>query len=479
MPSSSRAARAALILTTLILSSVAVGARAQGVDTLRAFPDTPGGRLARAWFPAFSGEESGMRAFFEAQPPSPTAPPLEERLERWRRIRSMTGPLVPVRVLAERPGGIDVLARAEREWLRIGLGFAPEPPHALTGISLDQARGDEAPRSSAALTEAQMADSLAAFLERRTRAQQFSGAVRLERRGRVLFERAYGLADAQAGRANTVETRFNLGSLDKLFTQAAIARLAEQGRLALDDTLARLLPQFPRDKASRITIRQLLEMRSGLGDFFGERYDASDRSKLRELSDWLPLFADKPLEFEPGTGRRYSNAGYLALGLVIERLTGKPYREAVRELVLEPAGLTHTAQLSAEERGRDVARGYTTRGAGEARIPNEGTLPWRGSSAGGGYSTVGDLARFAQALREGRVVNGAPGREVLRVEPRGDGTFSIQIAAAGGAPGINGALEAEDDWTLAVLTNLDPHAAEDVARQVRDWMEQLSPLSER
>ena len=475
MLSSHRLTQAALGLAALLLATIPSVARAQAPDTLRAFPDSPGGRLARAWFPAFSGEEAGMRAFFEAQPPSPSTPTLEERLERWRRIRSMTGALVPVRVLAERPGGIDVLARSEREWLRIGLGFAPEPPHALTGISLDQARGDEQPRSSKAMTEAQLVDSLASHLDRLTRAQQFSGAVRLERQGRVLFERAYGLADAETGRANTVETRFNLGSLDKLFTQAAIARLAEQGELALDDTLSRLLPAFPRDKASRITIRQLLEMRSGLGDFFGERYDASDRSKLRELSDWLPLFADKPLEFEPGTSRRYSNAGYLALGLVIERLTGKPYREAVRELVLEPAGLTHTAQLSAEERGRDAARGYTTRGAGEARIPNEGTLPWRGSSAGGGYSTVGDLARFAQALREGRVVKGAPAREVLRVAPKGDGTFSIQLAAAGGAPGINGALEAEDDWTIAVLTNLDPHAAEDVARQVRDWMEQLSP----
>lgn len=453
---------------------LAAPATAQPVDTLRVFPGTPAGRVAADWFRAFSADEPAMTRFFAGSGASPTAPPLSARLERWRSMRAEMGRLVPVRVLRSEPGEIEVLAKGEREWLRIALACAPEPPHAFGGLRVEQAEGSEQPRAQAAMTEAQIVDSLGRHLARETQAQRFSGTVRLERRGRVLFERAYGLADAQAGRANTVATRYNLGSIDKLLTQAAIARLVDQGRIGLDDTLSRHLPDFPRDKASRITIRQLLDMQSGLGDFFGERYEAADRSKLRELRDWLPLFVDKPLEFEPGKGRRYSNAGYLTLGLVIERLTGKPYRDAVRDLVLTPAGMTETAQLAADERTGDVARGSTRRGAGEVPVSNESTLPWRGSSAGGGYSTVADLARFAQALREGRIVKGETACRMLRMAPLPSGGFAIQIAAAGGSPGVNGAVEAETDWTLVVLTNLDPPAAESVALMVRDWMEHLA-----
>lgn len=459
----------------LVFTCIAVGrADAQRIDTLRVFPTTPAGRVASQWFPAFSSDEAAMRAFFAGPGASPTAPPLAARLERWATMRADLGRIVPVRVLRSESGEIEVLAKSEKEWLRISFACAAEPPHAFGGLRIEQADGSEQPRVVARMSEAQMLDSLARHLELATATQRFSGAVQLERRGKVLFERAYGLADAQTGRANTVATRFNLGSIDKLFTQAAIARLVDDGKLGLDDTLSKHLPDFPRDKASRITIRQLLEMRSGLGDFFGERYEAADRSKLRELRDWLPLFVDKPLEFEPGQGRRYSNAGYLTLGLVIERLTGKSYRDAVRELVLEPAGMTHTAQLAADERKGDVARGTTRRGAGEVPLTNESTLPWRGTSAGGGFSTVGDLARLAQAMREGRIGSGPAAREVLRMAPLPSGGFAIQIAAAGGSPGVNGAVEAETDWTLVVLSNLDPPAAESVALMVREWMDRLT-----
>lgn len=462
------------LLLAHFLLFTAAPASAQPLDTLRVFPGTPAGRIASQWFPAFSADEAAMTVFFAGPGASPTAPPLSARLERWRSMRADMGRLVPVRVLKSEPGEIEVLAKGEREWLRISLACAPEPPHAFGGLRVEQADGSEQPQDTSRMTEAQVVDSLAARLERESRAGRFAGTVRLERRGSVLFERAYGLADAQVGRANTVATRFNLGSIDKLFTQAAIAVLIDQGKLALDDTLARHLPDFPRDKASRITIRQLLDMQSGLGDFFGERYEAADRDRLRELRDWLPLFADRPLEFEPGHGRRYSNAGYLILGLVVERLTGRPYRDAVRELVFEPAGMTETSSLAKDARTGDVARGYTRRGTGEGLQTNESTLPWRGTSAGGGYSTVADLARFAQALREGRIATGGSARHILRLAPRLEGGFEIQIAAAGGSPGVNGALEAETDWTLVVLTNLDPPAAESVALLVRGWLERLA-----
>src|SRR5207342_3868259 len=96
---------------------------------------------------------------------------------------------------------------------------------------------------------------------------------------------------------------FNLGSINKVFTQVAVAQLAEQGKLSLSDTIRKHLPDYPSPVADKITIQQLLTMTSGLGDFFGERYDATPKSRFRTLADFLPLFVNEPLLFEPGTSR--------------------------------------------------------------------------------------------------------------------------------------------------------------------------------
>ena len=159
---------------------------------------------------------------------------------------------------------------------------------------------------------------------------QFSGVVVLASQGTTVFERAYGMADREAGHRNTVETAFNLGSINKMFTGIAIRQLAAAGKLDLDSALARYWPDYPnRDAARRVTIRQLLEHRSGIGgNIFGVPASGKRRD-IRRLRDYLPLFVSEPLQFEPGTGNRYSNAGYVVLGLLVERLSGEDYYEYV------------------------------------------------------------------------------------------------------------------------------------------------------
>ena len=188
----------------------------------------------------------------------------------------------------------------------------------------------------------------------------------------TFFLEAYGRADRDFDVPNRTDTKFNVGSINKVFTQVAVAQLASGGKLALSDRPR--LPDYPGPGADRITIQQLLTMSSGLGDIFGKKYDATPKSRLRNLSDFLPLFVDEPLLFEPGMSRRYSNAGYVVLGLIVERVSGQSYHDYVREHVFRPAGM----RLRRVSPGRGVAelrRRYT-------RVPRPRPLEARAGCRG-------------------------------------------------------------------------------------------------
>ena len=310
------------------------------------------------------------------------------------------------------------------------------------------------------IPEAELVRRLGATLDSLSAAGQFSGVVVLARQGQPVFQHAYGLADRAAGRRNEVETAFNLGSINKVFTQTAIRQLAAAGKLDLDSTLAKYWPDYPNaEVARRVTIRQLLQHRSGIGGNIFAAPAGGRRHDVRHNRDYLPLFVNEPLQFEPGSRQQYSNAGYVVLGMLVERLSGEDYYEYVRRHVYAPAGMTRTAAWTVDSLPPNTALGYTTRDEDDAAVaahPNTETLPGRGSSAGGGYSTAGDLVRFLQALREQKVPGAPP----------------VGIGAAGGAPGINAVMEGDlpGGYDLVVMANLDPPAAERVARTVRGWL---------
>jgi len=288
---------------------------------------------------------------------------------------------------------------------------------------------------------------------------QFSGVVLVARNGAPEFERAYGLADREAARPNDLETSFNLGSINKLFTTIAIQQLAAAGKLNLDSSLARAWADYPnQDVARRVTIRQILDHRSGIqGNIFAAPAGKT-RHDVVSLQDYFELFKNEPLQFEPGAQQQYSNAGYVVLGLLIERLSGENYYEYVRRHIYEPAGMTHTGSWRIERWPRNTALGYTRGGQDappDAPVKrNTDLLPGKGSSAGGGYSTAHDLLAFLNALRAHKVA-AAP-------EPG-------MIGIAGGAPGLNAAMEGDlpGGYDVIVLANLDPPAATRVARLIR------------
>ena len=294
--------------------------------------------------------------------------------------------------------------------------------------------------------------SLQEIVDRAAGEGKFSGVVMLAKDGQPQFARAYGFADAAKTVKNRVDTKFNLGSINKVFTQVAIAQLAADGKLSLGDTVRKHLPDYPSPVADKITIQQLVEFRSGLGDFFGPEFLAAPPSKIRKLSDYLPLFVNKPLLFEPGTERRYSNAGYIVLGLIIERVSGQSYFDYVREHVFKPAGMRDSDSYAIDDNVPNRAAGITKRG--------DLQMPGRGSSAGGGYSTADDLLRFANALQQNKLLSPQWTDWVFHGKEH-------NLGVAGGAPGINATLSIEPPYTLIVLSNFDPPAAEEIARAAR------------
>jgi CubicO group peptidase (beta-lactamase class C family) len=376
-------------------------------------------------------------------------------------------------------------ARLTGELLKVTLGVEPHPPHRIERLLVFFVPDEEALRVR---DDHELAAELDAFVEKLAAVDRFSGALLVAREGEILLERAHGLASRAFQVPNRVDTRFNLGSMNKMFTAVAIAQLQERGELAFDDMVARHLPDYPRDVAERVTIHQLLTHTSGLGDIFNEAFEQRRRT-LRSVADCLPLFADEPLQFEPGERFGYSNAGFVLLGAVVEAASGEDYFEYVRRYVYAPAGMTSTDSFELDFDHPNLAVGYTTTGPnGQPEPGPRRNNLWlhvlKGGPAGGGFSTVEDLHRFGRALTAGRLLSTETTELVLEpkveVAPGMHYAYGFQVqngpprivGHGGGFPGINAAFDLDLDggYVVAVLANVDPPAAGRVAMRAQQLL---------
>jgi len=426
------------------------------------YPATHAGHQVEAYVKAFNSGEAGMREFLthtlskeDFQKLS-----LDERLNRYLQMHGRMGKLDLQNVTESTDDKLSGLFRGSNGSLvNMTFEFQKSVPYGLLGIRVEDA-GDggkkvlrEPKKNNEELNEA--VQNYAGKLEKE---DKFSGVILIAEKDKPIFQKAYGYADREKKAPNTVETRFDIGSINKSFTHLAIDQLAADGKLSYSDTIGKFLPDYPnKEAAHKVTVRELLDMTSGIGDFFGERYQATSKQELRSLEAYLPLFADKPLEFAPGTNWRYSNGGFIVLGLIVQKSSGMDYYDYVRKNVFESAGMTRTGWFEKDSLPADCAHGYTREGT--SWKTNYATLPERGSSAGGGYSTVDDLLKYTIALERGTITpKGAK-------EPAGMGI-------AGGAPGLNAALEwsPRSGYTVIVMANLDPPAATAMAQQITVWL---------
>jgi CubicO group peptidase (beta-lactamase class C family) len=452
-------------------------------------PDTPQGRRIAALLAAFeTGTPDALRAFVRENfsPAAQQQMPLEDRVRRLGGMASQIGPLAFEKMLRADGPEVTFLARAKKSgnWLEVTM-MVPPPDYGIQGLRFEDSEGPGAVPVQRLGSDAEVAAKAGEELRKLTDAGAFSGVALIARNGTPFFFEAYGSADRDFGVPNRKDTKFNVGSINKIFTQAAIAQLAAAGKLSLSDTIRRHLPDYPSPSADRITIQQLVTMTSGLGDIFGKKYDATPKARLRTLADFLPLFANEALLFEPGTSRRYSNAGYVVLGLIIEKASGQSYADYVREHLFRPAGMKNTDAYPQDAIVPNRAVGYTRETEGE-ESPRPGAplhvniyaLPAVSSSAGGGYSTAEDLLAFDQAMRANRLLSPTwtdwfysdksnPPSAESPARKRGGG-----FGFAGGTAGVNAVVESDLDTgaTVVVLSNLDPPSAENVSKKLRGWM---------
>jgi D-alanyl-D-alanine carboxypeptidase len=344
-----------------------------------------------------------------------------------------------------------------------------------TGVSIDCAAQAQPPdASSPHLIESELISATRQKLAQDTASDTFSGAVLIAHKGKPVFAQAYGLADREHKTPNTLETRFRIGSMNKMFTAVAVLQLAQEGKLGLDDPVGKYLTHYPnRDVATKVTIHHLLTHTGGTGEIFGPEFDAH-RSELRTLQDYVKLYGNRGLAFEPGSRVEYSNYGFILLGAIVEKVSGESYYDYVRDHVYLPAGMTSTGSDPKDLVVANLSIGYTADGAANGVRPNIDLLPYRGTSAGGGYSTVGDLLKFANAIQQDRLLN-AHYTELLtvgKVVVQGGRVasafteYSVNgircFGHAGGSFGMNGDLEVcpNPGYVVIVLANMDPPAAE-------------------
>jgi D-alanyl-D-alanine carboxypeptidase len=431
-------------------------------------PQTPAGKVFAAWLAAFNSGNPAQYRAFDAAHPRKDAPPMEDRLE----FQDSTGGFTLLRVEKSEPLSLVVLLQENVSDTVARLETtvsADDPPKLLVATIEPIPR--PADLAIPRLAEADALAALSARADQLAKQDRFSGTVLVARHGKILLQQAWGRANRETGAPNTLDTQFRLGSMNKMFTAIATLQLVEAGKIALDDPIGKYLTDYPnRDVASKVTVRHLLTHTGGTGDIFGPDFE-KNRLTLREHADYLKLYGSRGLDGEPGQRFRYSNYGFVLLGALIEKVTGLSYYDYVRDKIFLPAGMTSTASLPETDRVPHRAVGYLRKNA--QWVPNTDTLPWRGTSAGGGYSTVGDLLRFVQALESGKLISKAMFAEATTPHQEGYGYgFSTRGEGAlrsyghgGGAPGINGDLRVfpQLGYVVIALGNLDPPAASRLA----------------
>ncbi|MDB5443045.1 MAG: class beta-lactamase-related serine hydrolase [Phenylobacterium sp.] len=389
----------------------------------------------------------------------------------WLELRSHLRKLKFHGLLATTPTTADIsVFDGERDsWARLLVTVEPEPPHAIATVGIRGARrpADVAPPPK--LQPVELIAATKARLDVETTADKFSGAVLIAKDGKPIFTGAYGLADRQAHAPITPETQFRYGSMGKMFTAVSILQLAQAGKLDLTAPIGRYLADYPnKDIATKVTVENLLTHTGGTGDIFGPEFTAH-RLSLREATDYVALFGARPPEFPPGSRVVYSNYGFILLGRIVEAASGLTYDDYVQRHIYGPAHMTATGMLPETVRLPRRAMGYTSE-HGQLRSAAD-SQPYRGTPAGGGYSTVGDLLRFGNALTSGRLLDAEHLKRLTTGGIKGpDGTFYRYdfggltseglrfIGHAGGAPGMNGELRVFPDsgYTVIVLANRDP-----------------------
>ncbi|MCF8307812.1 MAG: beta-lactamase family protein [Bacteroidales bacterium] len=318
------------------------------------------------------------------------------------------------------------------------------------------------------------------LLKQHHRQNQFNGVALVSKDGEILYEKGWGNANESWEIPNTKHTKFRIGSCTKPLTATVVMSLVEEGRLQLNDSIAKYLPQYPRDKAEKITIRHLLEHSSGIPDYTGLDFFAKRMHLKNQPGEFVSNFWKEDLRFEPGTLLKYTNSGYYLLGVIIEKITGKPYEKVLREHILDPAGMNNSGLYKNDTIIKKSATGYT-HGNGQLKKAPHVNYSVAFSSCGI-YSTARDLYKWQQALHDNRIISEESNQKMLQARHKHyglgfttsrdtlqNGKILNMYGHEGGIFGFRSLMQMFEgkNHLIVLLDNHDHKKLETIARKIR------------
>jgi CubicO group peptidase (beta-lactamase class C family) len=296
---------------------------------------------------------------------------------------------------------------------------------------------------------------------------KFMGAIAIREGNKVVFEKAYGFADAENKVKAAANTKYKIGSITKMFTSAIIFQLIEEKKLTLDTKLSVFYPQIK--NADKITISNLLNHSSGIFNFTSDPGFTSFNTIHQTKEMMLNRLAGYKADFDPGAKAEYSNSNYMLLGYIIEDITKKPYKESVAERVVKKAGLKNTYYYGAIDPKKNEAFSYSFNGkAWEKREQWEESLVF---AAGALQSTPADLTQFIKALFDGKIIKKESLAEMTKMEHGyGRGIFNFPFGERkffghnGGIEGFTSVLGyyPKEDMSFSLTVNGDNYDANDI-----------------
>ncbi len=310
-----------------------------------------------------------------------------------------------------------------------------------------------APALNGTMSDAQIETAMSGWLTGLAEQGRFSGVVLIARDGRAIYTGAYGQADRERGLSNTADTSFNIASIGKAYTQAAVQQLIGEGRLSMSMRIGDVIPDYPNETARAATVEQLLTHRGGIGDFFGPAFMEAPKEEFASNHDYFEFVARQPLAFAPGEGQAYCNGCYVVLGEMIARVSGLSYEDYIAQNVYARAGMRRAGFFRSDQPQDWIARPYG-RPNGADIIDVSSMHGVAGSAAGGSYANASDLLALDNAMREHRLFGS------------GEGRITDAMGIAGGAPGVNAVVDGGGRWTVIVLANQSPPIAEAIAQIV-------------
>ena len=370
----------------------------------------------------------------------------------------------------------------------ISLYVTQEKPYQLTRLYLSPTNNPATVASkSRQLSIQAMIDEFDAYVQRLSKRGTFSGSILIAKNQQVLYKTAHGLASRRYNIENDIQTKFNLGSMNKMFTSVGILQLVEAGKLSLNEPLTKYVKRshFGKGNFDKITIRHLLTHTSGIGYIPGE---ISANKDIRQLDDSIPQLKKAQLNSEPGTSYRYSNTGMHLLGMVIEKISGENYYHYIDRHIYQPANMNNSGSFDIDVPEQNLAMGYYFDSSINNWKNNTFIHSVKGGPAGGGYSTVEDLNNFANALTNYKLLSPELTEQAYSAKPEyhannyGYG-FSINgeksnriVGHSGAFIGVSSLLNIYLDtgFTATVLAN-QGFASDPIIWKFNELLTQLTP----